>query len=475
MELIGRERERKRLNAYLNSENSEFIMLYGRRRVGKTFLIREHFSGQFSFYLTGLANSTTKKQLANFHSVYCDLQSPIPKTKAPKNWFEAFQRLISALEKSRKKRKVIFIDELPWLDTAKSDFVSALEHFWNHWASGRNDILLIVCGSSNSWMINKLINNKGGLHNRISGRIKLEPFSLYETELFLKSQRIVWNRMQIAECYMIMGGIPYYLSLLNAGFSLAQNVDLLFFKKDALLKNEYENLYPALFKNVANYIAVIEALSTKTKGLERNELIKIAKITNGGATTKVLDELESNGFLRKYQPFGKLSRQSLYQLTDFYSGFYFRFVKNNKSTDENFWINNLDSPAHRAWSGFAFEQLCLHHIHQIKHALGISGVHTSEASWRSRDTKNPLQIDLLIDRKDQVVNLCEMKFSIHEFSIDKKYSDEIRNKIGKFKDETKTRKAVYFTMVTTYGCAHNEYFKELVRNELTIEHLFIKD
>jgi predicted transcriptional regulator len=272
---------------------------------------------------------------------------------------------------------------------------------------------------------------------------------------------------------MVMGGIPFYLSLLKPDLSLAQNIDALFFAKDGILRNEYQNLYSSLFKNSERHVAVIEALSLKTKGLTRDEIIKNANLPNGGGSTKVLDELESNGFIRKYQPFEKLSRESLYQLTDFYSNFYFKFVKNKKSTDENYWMNTIDNPTHRAWCGFAFEQVCQQHIKQIKDKLGIGGVHTNESSWRSKDVENPVQIDLLIERRDQVVNLCEMKFSINEFTIDKAYSTQIRNKIGKFKNESKTRKAVYFTMITTYGTVHNEYFNELVQKELTMDVLFL--
>jgi AAA+ ATPase superfamily predicted ATPase len=470
--MIGRDKEQKALNDFLKSKTSEFVVVYGRRRVGKTYLIREHFKTDFTFHTTGLANTTLQLQLLNFYSCLQQYNTSDAEIPIPKNWFEAFQLLKTLLTNSNAKKKVVFIDELPWFDTPKSYFISALEHFWNSWASGREDILLITCGSAASWMLNKLINNKGGLHNRVTQRMKIVPFTLKECELFLKSKNIYYNRYQIVEMYSILGGIPYYLNTIEKGLSITQNIDKICFTENGLLKNEFDNLYASLFKNAENHIAIITALAKKTKGLTRNEIITTGKITNGGGTTKVLEELVESGFIRKYIPIDKKTKDSIYQLTDFYSLFYLKFIKDNKQANENFWINAIDNPLHRSWSGYAFEQVCLMHLPEIKTKLGISGILTSEASWRSASSDNGAQIDLLIDRRDQVVNLCEMKFSINEFTVDKKYATELRNKIGTFKTETKTKKAVFLTMITTFGIKQNEYSLGLIQNELTIEDLF---
>jgi AAA+ ATPase superfamily predicted ATPase len=469
-QLVGREKESKILTSLVNIDNSEFVVIYGRRRIGKTFLIREYFKNTFDFQLTGLANSTTTQQLSNFHAAFQKhFKKTIPK---PKSWFDAFQHLIVMLEKSKKHKKIVFLDELPWMDTPKSDFISALEHFWNSWASARKDIFLIVCGSATSWITNKLINNKGGLHNRLTSKIKLSAFTLNECEQYLRKKNILWNRHQIIECYMIMGGIPYYLSLLKPELSLAQNIDLLFFSQNGMLRNEFDNLYASLFRHSENHVKIIETLSQKTEGFTRKELIAYSKIPNGGGTTKKIEELESSGFIKRYTPIGKKKRDSQYQLTDFYSMFYFHFINGYKINDENYWMNSIDSPNHRAWSGFAFEQVCMAHINEIKVKLGISGIKTNSASWRSKDTETNVQIDLLIDRNDQVISLCEMKYSINEFTINKSYAENLRNKIGTFKSETKTRKAVFLTMITTYGIKQNEYSMGLVQNELTMNDLF---
>jgi hypothetical protein len=467
--IIGRLYEQNELQRYFQSDQSEFIAVYGRRRVGKTFLIREYFQNDFDFYLTGLANSTLASQLLNFR--FSMQQAGVTDAPVAKNWLYAFQQLITLLEKSTKKRKVVFLDELPWMDTPKSDFMSALEHFWNGWASGRADIVLIVCGSATSWMMKKLLNNKRGLHNRITRRIFLRPFTLPECRQFLQSAEISWEEYQITEGYMIFGGIPWYWSLLRKGLSLAQNVDILFFQESGALLHEFDNLYAALFRNSDKYIQLMEVISRKSIGLTRDELIKARKSKSGEGMTRMLEDLENCGFIRSYQSFGKKSRDKIFQVTDFFTLFHYHFLKLNSTRSENHWSAMTDTPQHRAWSGYAFEQVCLAHVQQIRQSLGISGVHCRYAAWRSKGSENGAQIDLLIDRNDQVINLCEIKYSIHPFTIDKKYAENLRNKIGVFKQETQTRKSVFLTLITTFGVKQNEY-SGMVQNEVKMAELF---
>jgi AAA+ ATPase superfamily predicted ATPase len=467
--IIGRVEQKAKLKSYLEGDKAEFVVVYGRRRVGKTFLIREYFNNTFDFQMTGLANARMKDQLINFHAAiqkYNPLVIPFAET-----WFDAFQQLIQLLEQSKSKRKVVFIDELPWLDTPKSGFLSAFEHFWNDWATARRDILLIVCGSATSWITGKLLNNKGGLHNRITKRMAIDPFTLGECEEYLLSRNIILNRYQIVESYMIFGGIPYYLSLLEKGMSLAQNIDNLFFRKNGELRNEFKNLYASLFKNHENYVKVVEALAKKAKGLSREEILSLSKLPDGGSTSRILQELEECKFIGRYNALEKNTKDGLYQLTDFYTLFYFKFIQKNEYNDPRFWSTAIDSSQHRAWSGYAFEQVCMSHIDQIKRKLGIAGVQCKTASWRSRKANPGAQIDLLIERKDQVINLCEMKYSTGEFSIDKSYNQKLRNKISAFRDETNTRKAIHLTMVTTYGVKQNEY-AGMIQNEVVMDDLF---
>jgi uncharacterized protein len=470
--IVGRAEEIALLKSLEQSDESSFVAVYGRRRVGKTYLVRNIFEGKFSFYLTGIANVGLMPQLANFYAALVRY-FPVYEDKAmPDNWFQVFQLLIKALEESDDEHKILFFDELPWLDEPNAGFISALEHFWNSWASARRDVILIVCGSAASWMINNLINNKGGLHNRITHRIHLEPFTLNECEAYLRQKGAAYSRYQIVQLYMVMGGIPFYLKAVDTGKSATQNINDLCFSRNGLLRKEFENLYASLFKNVEKYIKVIEALAQKSKGMERLELLKIAQLSDGGSATKILKELEESSFITKYPAFGKNNRYVLYQLTDFYSLFYLKFIKNSSDLDKDYWLNAIDNPEIRAWSGYAFEQVCLYHLQQIKKALGVSGVQTRSSAWIGEANGQKAQIDLVIDRRDQVINLCEMKFSLSTFEIDKRYADDLRSKISIFKSATKTQKAVFLTLITSFGLQQNSHSMDLVQNDLTLDVLF---
>ena len=469
--IIGRKEEQQILHSAVQSENSEFVAVYGRRRVGKTYLIRETFGYKFTFQHTGLAKGNTKEQLFSFAISLRDAgydDCPIPKS-----WLEAFSLLSTYLKNSTDEKKIVFLDELPWMDTPRSNFISAFEHFWNGWASARKDIVLIICGSATSWIINKVINDHGGLHNRVTKQIALQPFTLKECEMFAQSKGLEMSRYQLAECYMVFGGIPYYWSLLEKGLSLAQNIDKIIFAKNGKLSNEFNQLYASLFKSPEQYIDIVTALGKKKVGMTREEIIAATDKYSNGALSKVLDELEYCGFIRKYNGFDKKSKQAIYQLIDNYTLFYFKFIQQNENNDEHFWSASIDSAMHRAWSGLAFERLCMAHTQQIKAALGIAGVLSNVYSWRkgADEMSDGAQIDLLIDRKDQVINLCEMKYSLSEYVIDAEYEQKLRNKKSVFIDTTNTRKAVHLTMVTTFGIKANAH-SGIVQNEITLEDLF---
>ncbi len=470
--IIGRKREINLLNKAYKSGQSEFVVVYGRRRVGKTFLIREHFNHKFDFYLTGLANGSTEKQLVSFNSALIT-QTNSDNNTDPESWFEAFQRLIKELErKDSKQKKVVFLDEMPWLDTPRSDFIMALEHFWNSWASSRKDILLIACGSAASWMINKLINNHGGLHNRVTQRIKMYPFTLGEVKLMLRANNVILDHYQILQLYMVMGGIPFYIQAIEPGKSAPQIIEELCFRKDALLAIEFPNLFKSLFKNAQNHEKIVYALASKTKGMTRKEIIATTKLPSGGSITKILNELEESGFITGYHQYQQKTKDTYYRLSDFYSAFYLKFIEKNRTYAPGTWINRIDHPAQRAWSGFAFEQVVLVHQQQVRKALAIGGVYAVDASWKSKKSNPGAQIDLLIDRRDQVVNLCELKYSLDPFTITKAYADNLRNKIGVFRAETKTRKSLFLTMITTFGLVQNEHALSLVQSSITMDALF---
>ncbi|NUO01649.1 MAG: ATP-binding protein [Saprospiraceae bacterium] len=469
---IGREKEIQLLEQVLAEDRPAFVAVYGRRRIGKTLLIRKVFGERLTFHLTGIANVTKEQQLANFQAAF-ERQAPLSlQRETPENWFSAFQQLITFLETCPPGKKVIFLDELPWLDTPKSDFISSLEHFWNSWASARNDVVLVGCGSAASWMLNKLIHSRGGLHNRVTTRIRLEPFTLREAETLLLRKNAALDRYQIIQFYMAVGGVPFYLDTFDGQLSPMQNIEISCFSKDGFLRTEFDHLFQSLFVRAERHIAIVEAIATKSKGLTREEIIHLSGAPNNGSTTQLLEELEESGFIRKYQPFQKSNRQSLFQLVDFFSLFHLKFIKHANFRESGNWLAALESPTYRAWSGYAFEQVCLAHVPQIKQALGISGIFSQSSSWRSKGAENGAQVDLLIDRRDHVINLCEIKFSGEPFIITKAYAEQLRNKIAVFKSETATRKAVWLAMITTFGLKKNEYSGSLVQHELDMNCLF---
>ena len=464
--LIGRKVEQQILRQRIESNAPELIAIYGRRRVGKTFLVRRYFKDSFSFYSTGIYQGTKKEQLKEFNR-QLEHYSKRP-WKIARNWFDAFAQLREYLESlSGNKPIIVFLDELPWMDTNKSRFVKAFEYFWNSWGATNNRLKLIVCGSATTWMRENVLSDKGGLYNRTTRSIYLAPFTLHETEQYLLSRGIRWNRFQIAECYMILGGTPLYLQMLERNLSLTQNIDHLFFIPNALLAREYDFLFRSLFRDALAHRKVIETLASKASGMTRAEIIATSKIKDSGLLTKALRNLTDCDFIRQYTAFGKNERGIIYQLTDLFTLFHLRYVKTYKGQDENHWQNMIDSPSRRAWSGYSFEQLCLHHIRQIKKKLGINGVQSDVCAWKGKEA----QIDLVIDRRDQTINLCEMKFSQGEFEISKQYDKHLRERAESFRATTKTRKALHQTFVTTYGIKKNMYSGN-VQSEVFLSDLF---
>jgi len=476
IELIGRYAERAKIDKLLNSPTSEFMAVYGRRRVGKTFLIREYLKSNIVFSFTGAFDGDNKTQLENFFTEYLYQTKKKNQTKRPLNWNEAFNQLADYLYKlkNRKKKLVVFIDELPWLDRPKSGFISALEYFWNKHVSAMDNVLLIVCGSAASWMKKKLIEARGGLHNRITARIKLMPFNLYETESFCKKRHLKFTRYQIVLLYMVMGGIPFYLNELSKGKSAEQLIDEICFSPLGLLSGEYKQLYYSLFKNAGNHVRIVEALAEKPNGMVRNDLIAKVGLSDGGTFVRALDDLIESGFVSITRPFNKKKKDSLYRLADLYSLFYLKFIKGNISEMPHTWQKISGQSSFKAWSGYAFENICLMHIPQILSSLGLSGTYTEVSSWKHIGNKElqGAQIDFLINRKDGVINLCEAKFTKEEFVITKKYSSDLQRKSMVFKHVTRTRNVVVNTLVTTYPALQNEYYLQDIHSEVQMDDLF---
>ena len=479
--IIGREQETDELNELYESGRAEFVAVYGRRRVGKTFLVDEALKGKITFRHSGLSpvdeqnhKNSLKEQLKHF---YLSLQRHgMKKSKCPASWLEAFFMLEMHLQSlDNGSRQVVFLDELPWMDTPRSGFVTALEAFWNGWACHRDNMMLVVCGSANSWMLDNLVNNHGGLYGRTTYEVKLSPFSLAECEAFFESKGIRMSRYDIVQSYMITGGIPYYLGYMKRGLSLAQNVDRLFFARGAKLHDEYDRLFASVFANPEQMKRVVQLLGTRHSGYTRQEIFAKTGLKDCGASTKLLKALVASDFIEPYIPFGKGKREKHYKLIDHFCLFYMKFVQGQKDIDPEFWMHNVTSQGVSSWRGFAFEEVCFSHISKIKKALDILGVSSMESAWvvKGDDETEGAQIDLLINRKDNVVNLCEMKFYNEKFTVNKAYYSKVVHQQNLLAERIPRRAVVHNVLVTTEGLTYNEY-SGVFQKVVTIDDLFVK-
>lgn len=472
--IIGRKAELSLLQKIIKSDEAELLALYGRRRVGKTFLIRNAFQKQLVFEFSGIHGATLDQQLENFSEMLSKASGSLPLAK-PANWLQAFKMLTDYLMSViKKQKKVIFFDEFPWIETPRSGFLPAFENFWNIWASRQKNLVVVICGSAASWMIQKVVNNRGGLHNRVTRKIRLLPFTISETAFYLRSRKVNLDKYQVLQLYMVMGGIPQYLKEIERGESAIQAIDRICFTKEGFLYEEFKNLYQSLFDDARHHTDVIRALARKSSGLTRNEIIESCKLSSGGGATQLLEELTESGFITPYIPFDRKVKDNIYKLTDEYSHFYIKFIENNRSLGPGSWIRFSAGTSWKSWSGYAFESICMKHAQQIKKALGIENVHTETSVWHYKPQKGEpgAQIDLLIDRQDLCINVCEMKFSMGDYEITKNYAKELENKLKVFRDRTKTRKTLFLTMVTTYGVKNPTNYSGLVQNEVTMTALF---
>ena len=474
--IVGRKDEMIILEEALKTKDSGLMAVYGRRRVGKTFLIRNFFADRLIFELTGMYGGSLKEQLLQFSKSLQKATDSALSLTPPNTWVEAFHALEQFLGKLPKRRKlVIFLDEFPWLDSRKSGFLKAFEHFWNSWASRQTHLLFVICGSAASWMISKIVNSKGSLHQRITQKMRLLPFTLAETEVYLKSKGSNLDRYQLLQLYMALGGIPQYLNNVKKGESAQQAIERICFTKDGLLNGEFNNLYNSLFEKADNHIKVVRALATTPKGLTRDEIIEECRLSSGGRATAVLDELVQSGFIKSNKPYGKETKEAIYRLIDEFSLFYLKFMDDADSTTN--WARISEGASYKIWCGMAFEAVCLKHIDQIKNDLGLNGKSTKETSWRYVPPKaakeDGAQIDLLIDREsDNSINVCEIKFYTGELIISKSYAGVLQQKLDVFQEKAKPKKTLFLTLITTYGVKDNIHSEILVKKSLTMEVLF---
>ena len=470
--IIGRQTEIKKLTSTVNSPRAEFIALYGRRRVGKTFLINQMFRNQFSFKMTGVIEGSLKDQFTAFADAMCDYGYDMP--EQPSDWMKAFIMLKNALKQkvNSGERCVIFIDELPAMDAENSNVAGAVGYFWNSWASQYDNIVFIICGSATSWMITNVIDSKGGLHDRITVEMPIHPFTLKETEQYLEDKQFVWNRQMILQAYMVFGGIPYYLSLLDREESLVQNIDRLFFSQDMQMRREFRRLFNTLYKNPDRYIDIIKALGKSRSGLTREEIAEALKSANNGHLGRQLEDLVCCDLIRKnIVREKKIKRKdAIYQLCDFFSLFYLTFI-DKAEVEQQYWAHHINTPEVNSWMELTYERICMAHIGQIKHALRIDAISTLTYSWRSKTTTPAAQIDIIIERADKIVNICEVKYSQDEYHLDKEEYDKSCKRTNTFLQETGLRHAPWLTLITTEGIASGRY-TEMIQSQVKLDDLF---
>lgn len=475
--IIGRQHESEELMNIYHRQQAQLVAVYGRRRVGKTYLVRELFKNQFVFYHTGVSPvelqeaNLLEAQLTAFNSSLIRYGA---ETEArPKNWTEAFDRLAILVDNADSgQRAVVFLDEMPWMDTPRSGFMTAFEHFWNGWGSGKDNLMLIVCGSSTAWIQDNLINSYGGLYDRVNAEIQLSPFTLSETEQMLRMQNVTLSRYDILQLYMTTGGIPMYLSYVAPGSSLAQIIDMLFFNRKAKLKDEFERLFKSIFRSPDQYKTVIRLLAKRHCGYSREEIAQATGIASGKGLSELLRTLEASDFIEYYKPFENNKRNMMYRLIDPFCLFYLDQVE-GRNRGENFWRDNENSPQLHTWRGRAFENACLYHVGQIKSAMGVGGVSSENASWTLQGIggQKGMQIDLVINRSDRVVNLCEMKFVNTEYEVKGDYEMKLRDRLNWMIEHVSRKHNVQMTLVTTYGLKygiHSGVFQRVV----TLDSLF---
>jgi uncharacterized protein len=474
MKIIGRSKEIDILSDSLNSIQSKLIAVYGRRRVGKTFLIRQFYKKSIILDIAGLYKGTMFDQLDHFKNKLIKIGHKPAKQETVKSWMQAFGLLEDYLDTFKgKEKKVIFIDELPWFDTPRSKFLMAFQNFWNDYCNKRNDLIVVICGSAAAWMIKKVVKNKGGLHNRVSEKIRLMPFTLKETALFLQNKGIRWSQYDITQLYMTVGGIPFYLNGIRKGESFTQYIDRVCFTEAGLLVEEFGELYSSLFNKSDLHYSVIKALGTVKAGITRSTIIEKANLKSGGTFTKIIDELTESGFITKFLPFDNNANLALYRLTDYFTLFYLKFMLNSKAIGTGIWAAKSVSSSWQSWAGIAFESICLQHVAQIKKALKLTAIYTEVSSWKGEYDGNGAQVDLVIDRADNVINLCEIKFANNEYVITKSYANDLQQKMSIFSMQSNVKnKNIFLTMITVRGISNNTYAKEMVQNQVVLKDLF---
>jgi uncharacterized protein len=481
--IISRYQEQQVLQTVLTKPQAQFMAMYGRRRIGKTHLIRHFFKDKgIYFELTGLKNGNLKKQLKIFAEAFSKCFYDNIEIAVPRSWADAFRLLTTKIKVHNIKQPIIlFLDELSWLATPRSELLETLDHYWNTEWKNIENLKLIVCGSAAAWMLENVIQDKGGLHNRLTSKMLLQPYTLKQTEEFLKAKKMKLSQKNILDIYMVTGGVPYYLEFLNKSLSVEQNIQQLCFTEDAPLKDEFPQIFRSLFDHAHDHVLLIKTIAAKRHGLTREEIIRTTKMSSGGNLNRKLNELEAAGFIRSYTPLENVKKDRIYRVIDEYSLFYLRWIEPHASSGYAFpqhhWHNIGNTSAWNSWAGYSFEGICMKHFHQIQSALHLDRVLAFPSSWRYLPTKGQsdeqgAQIDLLLDRNDDAITICEIKYSTTPYKLEKSAALNLINKVEKFKQITKTKKQIFVALVTTLSVKPSLWLEDTVHQVITLEDLF---
>ena len=486
MDLIGRKQEIHTLEQMYSSTTAEFLALYGRRRIGKTYLIRKFFECKpvIFFDVSGAKDGALSEQIEHFTKQLQTVFYPGATLTPAKNWDGAFEALTNAIQNTPKQKKIVlFFDELPWMATKNSKLLQSLDYYWNqHWSKDKR-VKLIICGSSAAWIIQKVIKNKGGLHNRLTRTIYLAPFKLSETKDFLLSMKLKLTDAQILLLYMVMGGIPYYLAKIPKNLSATQIIQRLAFQPKSFLAEEFDNLFASLFDaDDGFYVKAVKLIAGRRDGIGKNELLKkMGKALMGSTGLKKLQELEETGFIKSFKPSYHERQGTYYRINDEYVLFYLKWIEpihhtlQEDALEANYWESMSLTPEWQSWLGYAFEAVCYKHLALIRKALQLNST-AQASSWRYVPRKGSkeqgAQIDLLFDRKDAAVTLCEIKYSQQPYVVNKEMVEILNRKMKSFKEKTRTKKQLFLALISANGVKNNSYADDLLSGTVTADDLF---
>ena len=485
--LVGRHAEKKRLHELVLSKRAEFIALYGRRRIGKTFLVEQYLGGlsQTFIHITGQIDADRTRQLEIFQT---EIEKKLfDQRRLPPflTWNVAFQQLISGLKRriseSPKGIITVFLDEIPWLSTQKSGLLSALDHAWNTELRHISNLKLVVCGSAAAWMIKNIVNAKGGLHNRLTASMRLAPFNLQETEEYLHARGIKLSRREIITLYMAFGGVAYYLDFVRRGQSATQAIGTTCFGSGEL-SSEFDRLFTSLFGDSGDHLKIIRILARRREGLTRDFIVNAMNTSSGGLLSLRLHELIEAGFIDLIVPLGRKIKDAQYRIIDEFVLFALSWIEKAPRGAmiprdiENYWTAESSTPSYRSWAGYAFENLCFKHQLEIRRALGIAGIATKVGSWRNHPKSKKekgVQIDLVFARADRCFTICEIKYYDVSFRIEKFYAEALGRKRAEFVKEFAKNKHVFTAMICAHGIDPNEYSRELIDHIVTGDAFFM--